>query len=238
MEPSPAETPRDQFDGPFKEILEGQLSQFIAFFVPDAWKDIDWDQKPVSLNTELRRSRRNAAVVKLKDYRKRWTELEQSSNIFAVVVIAYLKTRDTRRDPDERLRWKRRLVQLLYQRSYSREEVVALFRLIDGMLHLPEKQAIIFEADLESLEAEYHMPYLSSIERRALQKGIEQGLEQGRDQGRLQQLRKLLEHRFGPLPEWTLERLGNATSSLLDDWAVRLLDASKVEDVFAEPARS
>jgi hypothetical protein len=325
MEPSPAETPRDQFDGPFKEILEGQLSQFIAFFVPDAWNDIDWDQRPVSLNTELRRSRRNAAardrradnlfkvflksggaqyvvihievqssvdaglagrifeyayrawdrhhrdvssivvlgddspsfrpkrfswkrwgsrmtyefpVVKLKDYRKRWTELEQSSNIFAVVVMAYLKTRDTRRDPDERLRWKRRLVQLLYQRSYSRDEVVALFRLIDWMLHLPEKQAIIFEADLESLEAEYHMPYLSSIERRALQKGIEQGLEQGRDQGRLQQLRKLLEHRFGPLPEWTLDRLGNATSSLLDDWFLRLLDASKVEDVFAEPARS
>jgi hypothetical protein len=73
------------------------------------------------------------------------------------------------------------------------------------------------------------MPYLSSIERRALQKGIEQG--------RLQQLRKLLEHRFGPLPQWTVERLGQATSALLDDWALRLLDASKVEDVFAEPSK-
>jgi len=129
---------------------------------------------------------------------------------------------------------------------------------------LPEKQAILFEADLDSIEAEFNMPYLSSIERRALQKGIEQGrtegiekgrtegiekgrtegmqrgiekgrsegLEKGRSQGRLQQLRKLLEHRFGALPEWTVERLGKASPSLLDDWAVRLLDASKVEDVF------
>jgi hypothetical protein len=329
MEPHRMAAPRDQFDGPFKEILEGQLSQFVAFFVPDAWNEVDWARKPESLNTELRRSRRSAAapdrradnlfkvflksgsaqfvvihievqstvdarlagrifeyayrawdrhhhdvssivvlgddspsfrpsefgwqrwgtkmsyefpVVKLNDYRSRWTELEQDRNIFAVVVMAYLKTRDTRRDSEARLRWKRHLVRLLYERSYSREEIVALFRLIDWMLHLPEKQAIIFEEDLESIEAEFNMPYLSSIERRALQKGreqgLEEGLEQGRDQGRLQQLRKQLEHRFGSLPEWTLDRLGKATSSLLDDWAVRLLDATKVEDVFAEPRRS
>jgi hypothetical protein len=333
MELTPMALPKDQFDGPFKEILEGQLSQFVAFFVPEAWNEVDWDRKPESLNTELRRSRRSASapdrradnlfkvflksgtaqfvvihiemqstvdsrlagrifeyayrawdrhhqdvssivvlgddspsfrpsqfgwqrwgskmsyefpVIKLNDYRRRWSYLEQSRNIFAVVVMAFLKTRDTRRDPEARLRWKRRLVRLLYQRSYSREEIVALFRLIDWMLHLPEKQAIIFEEDLESIEAEFNMPYISSIERRALQKGIEQGLEQGlekglekgRDQGRLQQLRKQLEYRFGKLPEWTLDRLGKATSSLLDDWAVRLLDASKVEDVFAEPRKS
>lgn len=176
-------------------------------------------------------------VIKLADYRDRWAELEASPNIFAVVVMAYLKTRDTRDDAEERLRWKTKLVRLLFERQYSREEVVALFRLIDWMLHLPEKQAIIFDADLESLEEEYHVPYLSSIERRALQRGIgqglEQGLEQGQIRGRLQQLRRLLEHRFGPLPEWTLQRLGKATPSLLDDWAVRLLDASRVEDVFA-----
>ncbi len=138
------------------------------------------------------------------------------------------------------MRSKQTLVRLLFERHYSRDEVVALFRLIDWMLHLPEKQAIIFEADLESLEAEYDMPYLSSIERRALQKGIEQGLEKGlekgRSRGRLQQLRTLLEHRFGPLPEWTVERLGKASPGLLDDWAVKLLDASRVEDVFAWPA--
>jgi len=42
-----------------------------------------------------------------------------------------------------------------------------------------------------------------------------------------------LEHRFGPLPEWARELLQKATPVLLDDWAVRLLDASRLEDVFA-----
>ena len=150
--------------------------------------------------------------------------------------MAYLKTQDTRDDPPARRHWKSRLVRLLYERKYSREEVVTLFQLIDWMMHLPEEQAIIFEADLESLEAEQDMPYLTSIERRALERGRNEGLErgrsEGREQGRLQQLRLLLEHRFGPLPEWTAEPLGKATPSLLDDWALRVLDAQRVEDVF------
>jgi hypothetical protein len=101
------------------------------------------------------------------------------------------------------------------------------------MMQIPPELAIIFEEDLESIEAEYHMPYLSSIERRALEKGQTQGFERGQAQGRMAQLRKQLEHRFGPLPDWTADLLGKATPSLLDDWAVRLLDASRVEDVFA-----
>lgn len=183
-------------------------------------------------------------VVKLDDYRSRLKDLEEDPNIFAVVVTAYLKTQDTRKDPWERLHWKKKLVRRLYERQYSREEIVCLFQLIDWMLQLPDDLAIIFEADLESLEAEYAMPYITSIERRALKKGLEQGqaqgfergqthgFERGQTQGRMQQLHKLLEHRFGPLPDWTAERLGKATPSLLDDWALRLLDAARVEDVF------
>jgi hypothetical protein len=180
-------------------------------------------------------------VVKLLDFRERWSELEESRNIFAVVVMAYLKTQDTRHDPQARLQWKLSLVRRLYERRYSREEIVSLFRLIDWMMQIPPELAIIFEEDLESIEAEYQMPYLSSIERRAMQKGLEEGQVKGFErgqahgeaQGRMAQLRKLLEHRFGPLPDWTADLLGKATPSLLDDWAVRLLDASRVEDVFA-----
>jgi hypothetical protein len=102
MEPR-QKMPREEFDGPWKDIAEQQLSQLIAFFVPEAWKEIDWERKPVSLNTELRRSRRDAAST---DRRDRWSELEESRNIFAVVVMAYLKTQDTRHDPRARLQWK------------------------------------------------------------------------------------------------------------------------------------
>lgn len=98
----------------------------------------------------------------------------------------------------------------------------------------------MFEEDLEALEAEHAMPYLTSIERRALergesqgfQRGESQGFQRGESQGRMQLLRTQLEHRFGKLPEWTSERLGKASPGQLDGWAVRLLDATRVEDVF------
>ena len=326
-EARPPRKPRNQFDQPWKQAIEKQLAQFIAFFAPKLYRLIDWDRKPVSLNTELRRWRRQSAtpdrradslfevylengdehyvlihlevqtsedeafaermfeyayrawdrhrkrlaavavlgdrsldfrpdrfgwelsetemvyrfpIIKLIDYRDRWQELEESRNIFAVVVMAFLKTQETSHDPQARFQWKWRLMRLLYERRYSREEIVTLYQLIDWMLDLPDEQDIIFEADLESLEAELNMPYLTSIERRALQRGIEQGIEQGiergvergRSEGRLEQLKTLLEHRFGPLPGWTLDRLGQSPPNLLDSWALRLLDARDLEDVF------
>jgi len=72
------------------------------------------------------------------------------------------------------------------------------------------------------------MPYISSIERRAEARGRQEGLEKGR----LNALSSLLEYRFGPLPAWAREQLSKATTTLLDSWTPRVLDAPKLEDVF------
>lgn len=73
-------------------------------------------------------------VVKLLDYASRWEELEASDNPFAVVVIAQLKTQTTRRDPEERSRWKLILAKGLYVRGSTREEVLDLLRFIDWLI--------------------------------------------------------------------------------------------------------
>lgn len=53
----------DQYDGPWKNFVDDHLSQFIEFFVPEAYIEIDWTRKPVSLNTELRRLRRGNSAA-------------------------------------------------------------------------------------------------------------------------------------------------------------------------------
>jgi hypothetical protein len=163
-------------------------------------------------------------VIRLLDLAKDRRRLEESRNVFAVATLAQLDAKATRKDPDARLDAKRKLMRRLYERQYTREEIVSLFHLIDWMLQLPEEQAIIFEADLESAEAEHKMPYVSSIERKAEARGIERG--------RIDQLRRLLEHRFGPLPIWATAELGKADSTQIDTWTFRVLDAAKLEDVF------
>jgi hypothetical protein len=41
-----------------------------------------------------------------------------------------------------------------------------------------------------------------------------------------------LTRRFGPLPQWAIERLKGATDERVDLWADRVLDAASLTDVF------
>ena len=104
-----------------------------------------------------------------------------SHNPFAVVIMAHLKTRATRHDPDERLHWKLTLVKSLYDKGYNRDDVLELFRFIDWLLHLPEASAKQFTQQLIEYEAAMSTPYITSVERQGIEKGVLQGLQRGLD---------------------------------------------------------
>ena len=65
------------------------------------------------------------------------------------------------------------------------------------------------------------------------QKGLEEGRQKGLEEGKALLLRKQLEKRFGPLPDWAEARLEQVASDELERWAIRLLDAVRLEDVFS-----
>ena len=79
------------------------------------------------------------------------------------------------------------------------------------------------------------MRYVTSIERIAKKEGMElgmqQGMQQGRIEGRQQVLRSLLEHRFGPIPDWVKARLESATESDVFIWTELIFNADSIEDV-------
>lgn len=52
-------------------------------------------------------------------------------------------------------------------------------------------------------------------------------------EGRREMVRKQLKRRFGELPEHVERRLRYADAEQLDGWALKLLDAPSLEDVFA-----
>jgi len=140
-------------------------------------------------------------MVKLLDYRKNIAELESSPNPFAAVVLAHLKTQETRRQPAERCRWKLRLVKGLFERGLTAEGVRQLFRLIDWMMDLPPELEDEFEDQLHRFEEERQMPYITSVERRALERGRQEGRQEGRLEGEVSGLQEgielALELKFG-----------------------------------------
>ncbi|RUT02252.1 hypothetical protein DSM106972_063270 [Dulcicalothrix desertica PCC 7102] len=56
-------------------------------------------------------------VVKLLVYLQHWQDLENSENIFAIVVMAHLKMQQTEKLPQERKVWKLWLVRRLYEKG-------------------------------------------------------------------------------------------------------------------------
>ena len=63
------------------------------------------------------------------------------------------------------------------------------------------------------------------------QEGLQEGLQQGLQQGR-GVVRRLLEKRFGPLPEWAGERVERLSAAEFEEVALRVLDAGSLEEVF------
>jgi len=249
----------DDYDSPWKEVIESYFREFMDFFFPAASREIDWGRGYQFLDKELQQVTREAEVgrrvvdklaqvwrdggaeawvlvhlevqgqkeadferrmytynyrlydryqrivvslavlsdeqarwrpkrfgyglwgcsvafrfpvVKLLDYRRRWAELEASNNPFAVVVMAHLKTQATRRDDKSRYGWKLRLVRRLYERQYSKEDVLRLFRFIDWLMRLPEEMEDNLWRELHQYEEEKRMPYITSVERIGLKKGL------------------------------------------------------------------
>ncbi|MUG93044.1 cytosolic protein [Scytonema sp. UIC 10036] len=118
-------------------------------------------------------------IVKLLDYQSRWSELEASRNPFAMVVMAHLKAIETRNNRLQRKQWKLALVRRLYESGMRREDAINLLAFIDWLLTLPQDLEQEYWQEVEQLEAQHRMQYITSFERRGIQKGLQKGISLG-----------------------------------------------------------
>jgi hypothetical protein len=135
------------------------------------------------------------SIVKLLDYQ--WEELAQNNNVFAIVVMAHLKTKITTSNLTEREQWKWNLVRGLYERGLTKFDIINLFKVIDKMMTLPPQLQLNLKTKLNEYEEEQKMPFLSTLEEMALEKGQEKGAKETRQQDIID----LLVKRFVTLPE-------------------------------------
>ncbi len=112
--------------------------------------------------------------IKLLAYREQWAALEAATNLFALVVMAYLKAQATRKDNQDRLRWKIDLVRALYAKEYTREQIYELLRFIHWVLVLPRALEQQFEQAVREFQEE-KMKYLPEFLQDAMDDGIEIG---------------------------------------------------------------
>jgi len=160
----------------------------------------------------------------LLDYRSDMEQLETAQNPFASVVLAHLKTQETRADPAGRRTWKLRLIKSLYDRALDGGQIRLLFKFLDSIIVLPRELEKALSVDLAEFERERMMPYVSSIERIAR--------EEGKTEANVKTLLRLLSKRFQVALPAEVEARIRSTADLetLDAWIDSSLEASDLED--------
>ena len=166
-------------------------------------------------------------VAKLADWRTQLQTLEESDNPFAVVVLSHLAAQDTRGDAERREVAKLGLIRRLYERGYNRERVLSLFGFIDWLLALPPEHEARVLREVEAIEEERKMPYVTSAERI----GLARGLGQGRVEGKRLAIREIVRARFGGVPDELDARLANIDEAALDGMIRRVGTVVSVADL-------
>ncbi len=85
----------------------------------------------------------------------------------------------------------------------------------------------------EWLEDESTLETLVERWERKHQENAQRAEQKGRQEGEAALLRRQLERRFGPRPDWAADRIAAADTAALEEWSLRVLDAGSLEDVLA-----
>jgi hypothetical protein len=164
-------------------------------------------------------------MVKLLDYQ--WEDLEQSENIWAIIVMAHLKTKATTNNLREREQWKWNLVRGLYQRGLTKFEIINLGKFIDKMMTLPPQLQLNFKTKLSQYEEENKMPFLSTIEEMALEEGAKSGAKLTNQK----HIILALQSRFGEIPNSLIETINQIEDvSVLESLFVPSITINSLEE--------
>jgi flagellar biosynthesis/type III secretory pathway protein FliH len=168
-------------------------------------------------------------TVKLLDYKGQQESLESSTNPFAHVVLAHLAALATKRNNQNRRREKFTVTRRLYDRGFSRQDIINVYRFIDWVMTLPPALESDFQQQLRKFEGERAMTYITSIERSGIEKGIEQGIEQGRLQERQEMVLQFLGKKFNGVSPQMQSKVAALGSEQLQELSELLMDAAPID---------
>jgi Domain of unknown function (DUF4351) len=209
--------------------LFDKFRQAVASFAVLGDTDRNW--RPQSFHQEALGSQHDFSfqIAKLVDYKQRAEELAASDNPFAVVVQAHLAAQATKGKTSQQRRRQRKygLTTMLYERGWSEQEIIDLYRFIDWVLTLPLELESAFRDDLETYERGKNMPYISAIERM----GEARGEARGEAKGKVDLIGLQLANRVGGIPVETTEEIKKLPIEQLDRLALDLMSFTSIVDL-------
>lgn len=140
------------------------------------------------------------------------------------------------RDPAEFVRRWRDLMTALWHDPRGRSGMIALFSYLASQLEAPREHFAAAAALIHQDARTMGKTIADQFREEGFQKGLElaeRRHQEGKSDGSAEVLLRLLWRRFGTVSPATEQRLRNASSAQLLDWAERLLSAERIDDIFA-----
>ncbi|MCP4676048.1 MAG: DUF4351 domain-containing protein, partial [Deltaproteobacteria bacterium] len=81
---------------------------------------------------------------------------------------------------------------------------------------------------------EWNKKWIEQGIEQGIERGIEQGIERGRLSGKATLTLRLLEKKFGSVPEAIRIRIESGNAQQLLEWSERILTAHRIDDIFTE----
>jgi hypothetical protein len=103
---------------------------------------------------------------------------------------------------------------------------------IDWMMRLPEELGQQLWQEIETIEENEKMQYVTSVERFKIAKERQEGLQEGLLKGEAEMLGLMLRHRFGDLPDVVVNRLRHASEDQLKEWLINAISAPTLDTIF------
>ncbi len=137
--------------------------------------------------------------------------------------MAHIKAMETGNDPGNRYRWKFYLVKRLYKKGWDRKNVILLFEFIDWVMSLPENLENSFWEEINEMEEEMKMEYISSVQRI--------GREEGRLEGVENLLGRLISRRFKIEHSAVSPIFDGLTTEQIEELGEYFIDSESLEDI-------
>ncbi|NWH06928.1 DUF4351 domain-containing protein [Desulfobacter latus] len=157
--------------------------------------------------------------------------LEKHENLFAVVVKAHLKALETRKNPSGRYDSKFALIRALYEQGFNKQEIIDLFSFIDWVMRLPEELEKSLWHELEAIEKELRMPYITSVEKIGFEKGEIEGFEKGEIEGTINLLSKQIALKFKKESDELIPMLSLLSKSQLEEIGEKFFQAKSFDEI-------
>lgn len=213
-------------DQNFKNLILDYPRQALAFFAAYEANGIDESASITPIRQEQLKARlgdrfRELAALPATDY-------EDSDKL-----VARLNLMNMHWTPSDKVRLYAQAIRGLLNLDNNPKRHAKYLDFIDSYATLTDNERRDYEQRF-SEESKAMTGIVTRAREEGMQKGVEQGLEQGISQGEVRgeraMLERLLTRRFGELDAATLERLDNASSEELEQWADNVIEAQSLQE--------